>query len=92
MKTIAAKKETEDQTSASVALALPADGLSSQMAYLTRVLKTPTIGQAWKNSPITPATKTGHTRNTSPRCYNANPPIVNRPAPPCGSAPPTSRQ
>jgi hypothetical protein len=28
--------------------AQPADGLSSMLAYLTRVLKTPTIGRCWE--------------------------------------------
>jgi DNA replication protein DnaC len=34
-------------TSSPTATVLPADGLPSMLAYLTRVLKTPTIGRCW---------------------------------------------
>jgi DNA replication protein DnaC len=35
-------------TSTTAARAAPADGLASMLAYLTRVLKTPTIGRCWE--------------------------------------------
>jgi hypothetical protein len=46
MTSTATRKKAEDHATA--AAALPADGLPSQMAYLTRVLKTPTIGRVWE--------------------------------------------
>ena len=38
---------TLTMTSSPTATALPAEGLPSMLAYLTRVLKTPTIGRCW---------------------------------------------
>ena len=43
MTTATKKKAAEAAVSAP-----PADGVPSQIAYLTRVLKTPTIGRVWE--------------------------------------------
>ena len=87
MTTATKKKAAEAAVSAP-----PADGVPSQIAYLTRVLKTPTIDEYGKSSPITPATRTGHTRNTSQQYWAANSPIVSRRARSCESARRTFQQ
>ena len=50
------------------------DGLPSMIAYLTRVLKTPTIGAFWETWPPRHATRTGPTRSTWPPCCSARSP------------------
>lgn len=42
------KTTTTDAVEAAPLAAIPADGLPSQLSYLTRVLKTPTIGKGWE--------------------------------------------
>lgn len=39
---------TKKKASEAAVSAPPADGIPSQIAYLTRVLKTPTIGRVWE--------------------------------------------
>ncbi len=82
---------TKKKAAAAVS-APPADGVPSQISYLTRVLKTRRSGEYGKSSPITPATRTGHTRNTSQRYWAVYLSIVNRRARSCGSTRLTYRQ
>lgn len=43
------KTKTSAEPTAPKDSRIPADGLPSQLAYLTRVLKTPTIGRCWED-------------------------------------------
>jgi hypothetical protein len=43
--------------------------MPSMIAYLTRALKTPTIGAFWEE--MAAATRTGRTRSTWPPCCSA---------------------
>jgi hypothetical protein len=70
--------------------AAPADGLPSMLAYLTRVLKTPTIGRCWAELAEQARDENWSHEEYLAAVLRARSPNASPPAPRCGSAPRTS--
>ncbi|MFD8881729.1 hypothetical protein ACFV0H_04285 [Streptomyces erythrochromogenes] len=59
----------------------PKDGMPSMLAYLTRVLKVPTIGATWEELAEQALDQNGPTRSIWPPCCSGRSPTANLRAP-----------
>lgn len=70
----------------------PGDGLASQIAYLARVLKTPTIAACWEQLAAQARDQNWSHEEYLAALRGRRVAAASPPAPPCASAPPTSRR